>query len=94
MVVHIIHITCAVCGAFPPDAYMVRDDVWQAAGLAPKDHACLPCLERRLGRPLTIDDFAPVPINRQLRFAYDMGRRQGPPPKPVPPPLRDITDGW
>jgi hypothetical protein len=34
---------------------------------------CLPCLEVRLGRSLTIDDFDDVPINRALRFGYRLG---------------------
>jgi hypothetical protein len=44
--------------------YMVHDDVWAAAGMAPLDGwLCIPCLERRLGWPLTGADFPPLPLN-------------------------------
>jgi hypothetical protein len=39
--------------------YMVADNVWAASGLAPNGGMlCLVCLERRIGRPLTSEDFA------------------------------------
>jgi hypothetical protein len=46
--------------------YMVKDDVWAAAGMPPDDetvpvgesgYLCIGCLETRLGRPLTRADF-------------------------------------
>ena len=38
--------------------YMVRDEVWAASGLGPHDGMlCLRCLEQRIRRPLTNDDF-------------------------------------
>ena len=38
--------------------YSVGDDVWAASGLAPHGGMlCLACLERRIGRPLTGEDF-------------------------------------
>ena len=44
--------------------YIVYPDVWAAAGLKFTDGCwCIPCLERRLGRVLTVDDFPPAPIN-------------------------------
>jgi hypothetical protein len=43
---------------------MVWDTVWHEAGLRSDETCCLACLERRLGRPLSIDDFPPVPVNR------------------------------
>lgn len=43
--------------------YMVHNEVWQQAN--PKNHGmlCLPCLQRRLNRRLTLDDFTGAPIN-------------------------------
>ena len=44
--------------------YMVRDDIWQAAD---RDHEPrilgVGCLEQRIGRQLTSDDFADLPLN-------------------------------
>jgi hypothetical protein len=66
---------------FPPhrgtqEHYLVRDDVWQQAGMPPgtadSDHdlavvggggcLCVGCIEKRLGRLLTIDDFVPITL--------------------------------
>lgn len=43
--------------------YTVHDEVWLAAH--PADHGllCIGCLENRLGRALTADDFPCYPIN-------------------------------
>ena len=46
--------------------YMVRPDVWDAAhrsGHAPQ-FLCIGCLENRIGRRLTPEDFASVPLNQ------------------------------
>ena len=43
--------------------FMVHDSVWESAGYSPYDLACRPCLEKRLGRPLTMEDFTLVPLN-------------------------------
>lgn len=38
---------------------MVTDELWAASGLAPNDGMlCLVDLEKRIGRQLTLDDFA------------------------------------
>jgi hypothetical protein len=51
---------------------MVHDDVWVAAGMKPRnpeddvDHSgflCIGCLEKRLRRKLTPQDFTSDPIN-------------------------------
>ena len=47
---------CIDCGRLW-DNYMVRDDVWQQAGLGPWDICCRQCLPIRLKRPLGPDDF-------------------------------------
>jgi hypothetical protein len=73
---------CSDCGMdtepWPPhrgtqEHYVVRDDVWQQAGMPlgkmnADDHLgitgggilCVGCIEKRLGRLLTIDDFSPI----------------------------------
>jgi hypothetical protein len=44
--------------------YMVHNDVWAAAGMAPRGGMlCVGCLEVRLGRWLTAGDFTGVPVN-------------------------------
>lgn len=44
--------------------YMVNDSVWKAAGMkAIGGCLCIGCLEERLGRTLTSDDFTDLPIN-------------------------------
>jgi hypothetical protein len=58
---------CVDCG-WSLDYFVVLDEVWSRAGLRPSDYCCLTCLERRLGRPLWVDDFTPCLINR-LAFA-------------------------
>lgn len=68
---------CADCGWLtvhhkrPSEWYMVKDPVWLAAGmqfcscLEPEhnnEYLCIGCLERRLGRQLTANDFNAVNI--------------------------------
>jgi len=51
---------CVDCGKDTSggEYYSVRNDVWAASGLAPNGGMlCLACLERRIERPLTGDDF-------------------------------------
>ena len=48
----------------PSEWYMVRDEVWAASGLAPRDgYLCIGCLEKRLGRRLRPYDFTDAPVN-------------------------------
>jgi hypothetical protein len=44
--------------------------VWAAAGLEDSAICCLACLERRLKRALTIDDFPVGSVNRQAYAAF------------------------
>jgi hypothetical protein len=52
---------CIDCGKDTDESgeyYSIRDDVWAASGLAPNGGMlCLACLERRIERPLTAEDF-------------------------------------
>jgi hypothetical protein len=59
---------CNDCG-YKLDLFMVRDEVWAAAGLDDAAICCLACLERRLQRPLILDDFTPGSVNRQAYAA-------------------------
>jgi hypothetical protein len=55
---------CVDCGKDVGNSgeyFMVSDEVWAASGLAPNGGMlCLRCLERRIGRELTEDDFTAV----------------------------------
>jgi hypothetical protein len=59
-------------GAGKSEYYMVRDSVWEKAGMSERKHRatflCIGCLEARLGRMLTARDFTHVPINRPDRW--------------------------
>jgi len=49
--------------------YMVHDALWESAGMKPDGgYLCVLCLEDRLGRPLTGNDFTAYPINEPGRF--------------------------
>ncbi|MBA4037433.1 MAG: hypothetical protein C0480_22855 [Bradyrhizobium sp.] len=40
------------------EIYMVRDKVWRQAGMGPNSGClCIGCLERRIKRPLKLEDF-------------------------------------
>jgi len=83
-------------------AYMVHDHVWDAAWpdywkvKRSRAHLperrdrilclCLGCLSRRLGRPLTPDDFdLEVPLNESVRVGIEMGERTKGAPRPLEP---------
>lgn len=55
---------CATCTLCDDEYYMVTDQVWESAKLPHnKGMLCLGCLELRIGRLLTKDDFSDVPLN-------------------------------
>jgi hypothetical protein len=56
------------CGS-TSDWYTVHDATWRAAGLRKRDFCCLACLEKRLKRPLALDDFPPCTGNTQAYAA-------------------------
>ena len=65
---------CTHCGGSDMEKFMVRDSVWQAANMA-DGFLHLRCLEHRLGRKLVVGDFTDAPINNELKFGYELGRR-------------------
>lgn len=56
--------SCADCGVDTGawESFMVLDAVWAAAGDV-DGYLCIGCVELRLGRVLTPDDFTPVGLN-------------------------------
>ena len=80
---------CRDCGEFGL-GHMLDNDVWASLltdeerqehpSGGPNDPTkpslllCLQCCEVRLGRPITSDDLAAVPINRPLNYVFDNAR--------------------
>jgi hypothetical protein len=54
---------CAVDTYANREYYMLRNDVWAATGHKQQGYLCIGCVEQRLGRMLTRDDFADVLLN-------------------------------
>ena len=57
---------CMDCGSNTlhiNEYYMVTDEVWEAAHPKKRGMLCIGCLEDRLGRLLTKDDFTDAPVN-------------------------------
>lgn len=56
---------CGMCTDCSAEYYMVKDDVWYSAVTARSKPSilCIGCLERRIDRLLTKDDFSAVPLN-------------------------------
>jgi hypothetical protein len=63
------NMSCEDCGTSTfGEYYMVHDEVWADTGMAPDGGLlCVGCLERRLGRRLTPDDFTSCPLNKDNR---------------------------
>lgn len=60
--------TCAHCGGEVRELYMVEDAVWLTAMPDRKGHLHFGCLERRIGRLLTQDDFYDAAVNSAIYF--------------------------
>jgi hypothetical protein len=56
---------CGECTNCIGEYYMVEDEVWYSAisARSKPDMLCLGCLEQRIGRLLTKDDFSDAPLN-------------------------------
>jgi hypothetical protein len=58
------------------DFFKLKNRVWLS--IMPRNGLlCLACVEKKLGRPLTLDDFTNDQINRPLRVGYRMARARG-----------------
>jgi hypothetical protein len=56
-------IDCGVCTNCNGEYYMVHDEVWIEANPKGRGMLCIGCLEMRLRRLLTKDDFTDAPVN-------------------------------
>lgn len=55
---------CGVDTSTAGEYYMVNEHVWLKSGMQPKGGMlCIGCLEGRLGRKLTHEDFTDCPLN-------------------------------
>jgi hypothetical protein len=62
---------CLVCGADTntiDEYYALHDDVWRSVNPDVAGMLCIGCVEARLGRSLTRDDFTTSPVNRDSRW--------------------------
>jgi hypothetical protein len=65
---------CEHCGEKCLDSYMVTAKLWEHARMG-KGFLHLRCLEDRSGRKLVLGDFTDAACNNELRFGYELGRR-------------------
>lgn len=69
-------VDCTACTLCVYEYYMVTDQVWKLTGLRGYDGMlCIGCLEQRLGRLLTREDFTDVPINQVADMTGDASAR-------------------
>jgi hypothetical protein len=54
---------CVLCGDVK-DYYIVTNDLWEKYGARHHYHICIGCLEARMGRTLTPEDFPECPLNK------------------------------
>ena len=66
---------CGLCNLEVDDYYMVKDGVWLSVMPTKKGYLHLACLEEKLSRKLTLEDFTDARVNATVRFAYQMGKR-------------------
>lgn len=68
---------CKDCLKLNPEPYMLTTSVWQQAVPVPGAQCflCLNCVQERLQRSLTLDDFTSAMVNDEIRFGFRMGRR-------------------
>ena len=56
--------------------YMLKDRLWKRINPSVDGMLCLPCAEKRLGRPLSRKDFKDVPLNTyQARACLELAER-------------------
>jgi len=59
--------------------YLVSNELWAASGLGPHHGMlCLPCLARRVGRPIAFDDFT-ADLPRREDWERYVAEQDGPP---------------
>lgn len=70
---------CADCGVDTSvlgEEYMVTPDLWNSSGMT-RGYLCVGCLENRIGRPITPNDFTLWHINCSGRKSHRLANRLG-----------------
>jgi hypothetical protein len=69
-------LACRECGQVCGEDYSLLDEVWALTGLDSKGGRLhLKCVEKRIGRKLTLEDFSNFPVNEGIRFGFSLGRQ-------------------
>ena len=80
---------CGECGSLMDyaDSPMLKDDVWKQIhpgseydedGVWKSDKTCLSCMEKKLGRKITLDDLGRDDFGRHLKWNHDFLKRHMP----------------
>jgi hypothetical protein len=66
---------CHDCKENLSDLFALKDDLWNQISPFPNGRGllCLPCTQKRVGRPLSPGDFKLVPANQALLLMWDLG---------------------
>lgn len=70
----LIAIACFDCGKYS-DSPMLKNDIWDLTGLDRKKLLCLDCLEKRLGRMITLDDLNWSPASNSIRRLVERAKQ-------------------
>lgn len=70
---------CISCADLNNDDYAVHDDLWRSAyGSSQAGFAHIRCLEKKLGRKLTVSDFKNALVNAALLWAFERASEESP----------------
>ena len=70
-------IVCSMCKKLLiHNWFMVKDKVWVKEAKMDNRLLCLDCLEKVIGRKLTIKDFNKATCNYPIFFGYKIGKRE------------------
>jgi hypothetical protein len=68
---------CDECGAPEPTMFILRDEIWQAVA-NPNDYLCFDCIQRRLARPVIMQDLEPdCSITRGMELGVQFSPNSG-----------------
>jgi len=65
---NVMCLDCNINTVTSGEYYMVHNHVWSQTGIGPYDGMlCIICLEKRIGRKLTSQDFTDYPVNANTK---------------------------
>jgi len=65
---------CEDCHVLHPPSYMLHNALWKQVTTKLQCFLCFKCVQVRLQRNLTIDDFTNALVNDEIRFGFRLGR--------------------